>query len=235
MQQTRSPLKYVIVSTLPRHGAGVNRVIRLAFNVPPGIPCEDCINEAAIRQQQAVFPEGQFVALVTDEHGTEQVVGTASTMRTDKPPHSAPWKETIGTVGIKNHVPDGEWLYGVEMAVHPGYRRRGIGTALYEARFELVRRLNLRGWYAGGMLMGYHLYDETLTPLEYGQKVIRGELVDPTVTMQLNRGFEARAVIENYIDEPDAGDAAILIVWMNPDYTPGHVTDDSHPHRNEAT
>jgi GNAT superfamily N-acetyltransferase len=239
MQRQQSLKQFIITNTLPRHGAGVNHVIRLAFNVPPGIPCEDCIGEAAIRQQVAVFPEGQFVALVTDEHGKERVVGTATTMRTDKPPHSRPWKQTIGSIGIANHAPDGDWLYGVEMAVHPSYRRRGIGTALYEARFELVRRLNLRGWYAGGMLMGYHQYEDEMSPLEYGQKVIRGELNDPTVTMQLNRGFEARAVIEHYIDEPDAGDAAILIVWLNPDYTPAHQQDnpqnDSTDYRNEVT
>ena len=66
--------------------------------------------------------------------------------------------------------------------------------------------------------MGYDRYRDKMTPLEYGEKVIAGEIKDPTVTMQVNRGFEAWSVIEDYIDEPVAGDAAVLIVWHNPDY-----------------
>ena len=60
----------------------------------------------------------------------------------------------IGDLRISAHEPAGDWLYGVELAVHPDYQGHGIGTALYQARFDLVRSLNLRGWYAVGMLMG---------------------------------------------------------------------------------
>jgi hypothetical protein len=57
-----------------------------------------------------------------------------------------------------------------------------------------------------------------MTVREYGEKVLTGEIKDPTVTMQMNRGFEAWSVVENYLDEPVAGNAAILIVWKNPEY-----------------
>jgi GNAT superfamily N-acetyltransferase len=125
-----------------------------------------------------------------------------------------------GSTHIPNHEPNGEWLYGVEMAVRPNYRKLGIGTALYEARFDLVKRLKLRGWYAGGSLMGYHRYQDQLSVREYGEKVIRGEIIDPTVTMQKNRGFQLIRVIENYInDEYHSGNGAVLILWPNPDAT----------------
>jgi len=201
------------------HGGQILNLIRAAFEVDEDDPCEECIDSAAVAAMLTRFPEGQFVALhQTDEQ--ELVIGLACTMRTNVPPTKPPraWWEAIGTNHIHNHRPDGDWLYGVEMAVHPAYRKRGIGTALYEARFELVKRLNLKGWYAGGMLMGYHRYKDQMTPREYGEKVIAGEIKDPTVTMQVNRGFEAWSVIEDYIDEPIAGDAAVLIVWHNPDY-----------------
>jgi hypothetical protein len=68
------------------------------------------------------------------------------------------------------------------------------------------------------MLMGYQNYRDQMSVRDYGEKVIRGEITDPTVTMQMNRGFRATMVVENYLDEPQAGDAGALIIWDNPDY-----------------
>lgn len=203
-----------VVNTRPEHGQGVYDTVRLAYGVPLSEECEECISPQDVLEQLKRFAEGQFVAVWNGI-----VIGMASTMRTNYPPTSPPrpWMEEIGTCGIANHNPDGEWLYGVEMSVRPDFRRKGVGTALYQARFDLVRQLGLKGWYAGGMLMGYHRYAEEMSPKDYGEKVIAREIIDPTVTMQMNRGFEAWRVIENYLDEPDAGNAAVLIVWYNPD------------------
>lgn len=203
------------------HGTQIHEVVKRAFGVPEDEPCDECIGAAAVAEQIQRFPEGQFVALHQPEEGEALVVGYASTMRTDRPPTAEPlsWMDAIGSLGIANHVPAGEWLYGVEMAVRPKYHRQGIGTRLYEVRFELVQRLNLRGWYACGMLMGYHRVAEQMSIQEYGEKVIQRELYDPTVTMQMNRGFKPYRIVENYLDEPDAGGGAILIVWENPEYT----------------
>src|SRR5690606_34749826 len=68
----------------------------------------------------------------------------------------------------------------------------------------------------GGMLMGYHRYRGLMTPREYGQRVIAGEIEDPTVTMQLRRGFQPRAIVEEYYPEWKAGHAAVLLVYQPP-------------------
>ena len=196
---------------------GVSLTIRLAFGATADEECDDCIDEQALREQLERFAEGQFVA-VYHEADTERVIGTAHTMRVSKAPHADEWWNVIGSLGIENHNPQGDWLYGVEMGVRPEYRKRGIGSALYQARFDLVRRLNLKGWYTGGMLMGYEDYRDEMSVAEYGQKVLTGEIIDPTVSMQKNRGFELREVIIDYMEEEQAGDAAVLIVWENPDY-----------------
>lgn len=216
MASERSILDEITIeNTRLEHGQGVYDTIRLAYGVSVEDTCFDCISPKDVAEQLQRFPEGQFVAL-----DGELVVGIASTMRLSRPPTEPPkrWMDEIGTRGIANHVPDGEWLYGVEMSVRPDYRGRGVGTALYQARFDLVKRLNLKGWYAGGMLMGYYRYADQMTSTEYGEKVIKREIDDPTVTMQMNRGFEAWQLIDDYLDEEPAGNTGVLIVWKNPEY-----------------
>ena len=57
---------------------------------------------------------------------------------------------------------------------------------------------------------------------EYVDKVVAGELHDPTLSFQLSHGFEVRGLLENYLeDEADDGWAA-LIVWENPDHPANH-------------
>jgi GNAT superfamily N-acetyltransferase len=212
--------RLTIINTQPRYAEGICRTVRRAFHVDLDEECEDCMKPRDIQQQIERFAEGQFVAIYEEDDGTEIVVGMASTMRTSRPPSdkALSWMDQIGGLGIPSHEPDSEWLYGVEMAVRPMYHRNGIGTRLYKARFQLVKELNLHGWYAVGMLMGYENYADKMDVETYGNKVIAGEIIDPTVTMQMNRGFRAEYVVTYYLDEPPAGDAGVLIVWDNPDY-----------------
>lgn len=163
------------------------------------------------------FPQGQFIA-IDDETG--EIVGAAITLLTRRTPDQTPlpWIDAIGGLNGSAHDPQGEWMYGYEFVVNPDYRKHGIGTQLYEARFRFIESQNLRGYYAGGMLMGYHRYRNLMSPFDYGQKVMRREIIDPTVTMQMNRGFRAVQVIEEYLDEEPAGNTAILIVWDNQSY-----------------
>ncbi len=185
-----------------------------------GEPDDDLFTEEHILAHIERFPWGQFMAIRLGGMGAGHAVGMAATMRTSRPPTEAvlPWPEAIGDMRLGAHESDGDWLYGVEMAVRPMYRRHGIGTALYAARFALARHLNLRGWYAVGMLMGYKDHAGKMDVTEYGEKVVAGALKDPTVTMQMNRGFRAERVVTEYVDEPDAGNAGVLIVWENPEY-----------------
>lgn len=202
-----------VAPTRSRHARQAAEVIRLAHGQSLGDPNDGWMNDHDIAAQIERFPEGQFVALGR-EGGRERVIGAAILMRTDHPPDAAPlgWKAMIGDYRLSGHRPDGDWLYGVEMSVDPRFRRRGVGSALYRARIALVERLGLCGLYAVGMLKGYHRYRGSMSPREYGERVLRGEIDDPTVTMQLNRGFEGLRVVENYTDDPRAGDAAVLIV-----------------------
>ena len=252
-----------VMNTQDWHADAAAATIREAYKIPYDEPCDDCFDAEAILAQIERFPQGQFVAIRTSGPGAGHAVGMAATMRTSRPPTAPilPWIDAIGDTRLSAHEPEGDWLYGVEMAVRPDYRRIGIGTGLYRARFALVKALNLRGWYAVGMLMGYrkpafyaatmeqkakllnareadkngeldederYAIRELISKLpthadlmdvrEYGERVIQRQIKDPTVTMQMNRGFRAVSVVTDYDDEPQAGNAGALIVWQNPDY-----------------
>jgi ribosomal protein S18 acetylase RimI-like enzyme len=111
-------------------------------------------------------------------------------------------------------------MYGVDSAVHPDYRGRGVGGQLMDARFAVLRQLNLRGMVAGSLFIDYPSVADQLTPEQYVQEVIDGKRFDTNLTKQLHKGFGVHNLIPNYIHEPRTKDYAAAIVWENPDYDP---------------
>lgn len=109
-------------------------------------------------------------------------------------------------------------MYGVDSAVHPDYRGRGVGGKLMDARFAVLRQLNLRGMIAGSLFIDYHTVADVLTPEQYVQDIIDGKRFDTNLTKQLHKGFRVHNLIPNYIHEPRTHDYAAAIVWENPDY-----------------
>ena len=208
--------EYRVERVRPEHGQSIHEVVCFANKFPVGT--KGCINKANIEEMVRRFPEGQFVVVTGTPEG-EKVIGLALSMRTNYSPSARPlgWLEMIGDLGLSRHVPEGAWLYGVEKAVHPDYQGRGVASALYKAQFALAERLGLKGMYAGGMLKGYENYRERLSVREYAGKVMRGEVFDPTVSVQMRRGFEPRTVIENYAWDRQADHTGMLIVWERPE------------------
>ena len=172
---------------------------------------EDLLSEDDIRAYAEVFPEGYFVAMDGD-----RPVGMGAGIFLDFD-FESPQHTIAGITGehqCGNHDPDGDWYYGTDITVLPEYRGRGIGRMLYEARKDLVRRHGKRGIIAGGALPGFFHHKDRMSIHEYVEKVVAGELRDPTLSFQLSNGFEVRGLLENYMeDEADDG-WATLIVWQ---------------------
>jgi GNAT superfamily N-acetyltransferase len=161
--------------------------------------------------QLRVFPAGQHVAL-----DGERVVGQSTTLRVgDEAFQQHSFLGITGHLRLSTHNPEGAWLYGADMSVHPDYRGRKISRLLYEARKELVRRLGMRGMVAGGQLSGYHHHRAHMGVEEYIARVVAGAIADPTLTPQLRSGFTVHGVLWDYLDDAEHGREATLIVWEN--------------------
>ena len=164
-----------------------------------------------------LFPAGNFVALAG-----ERVIGLGSGFLIDfdfqQAQHS--FQEIIDGGFYSYHDPDGDWYYGGDISVHPDYRRRGVGSLLYRARKGIVQTLKRRGIVAGGLIPGFADFKATMSPREYVDRVVAGEIHDSTLSFQLRRGFDVRGLLEDYIEDEASDNWATLIVWENPNYQP---------------
>jgi predicted amidohydrolase/GNAT superfamily N-acetyltransferase len=173
-----------------------------------------------IRGQISAFPEGQFIVEFDGE-----VVGWCASFIIDEAAAFAPhdWAGITGGGFAARHDPDGEWVYGMEVAVDPARRRLRIGERLYVARHALCEDWGLKGVVFGGRLSGYkrkrRLYD---TPEAYLAAIEARELRDGVLNFQMRMGYEPAGVLHNYYPEDaEAGGHAALMVWRNPSYTDG--------------
>ncbi len=173
---------------------------------------DELLSAEDIRVYAGVFPDGYFVARIGDRL-VGQGAGIYLDFDFDHPQHTI--AGITGEHQCRNHDPDGDWYYGTDISVHPEFRGRGIGRLLYEARKDLVRRDGKRGIIAGGSLPGYYHHKETMSAADYVDRVVKGELTDPTLTFQLSNGFEVRGVLEGYLDDEADDGWAALIVWEN--------------------
>ncbi len=174
--------------------------------------------EPHLRSHQRVFPQGQLVA----ELGGK-VVGAVSTLVVNlgrDPLRFHTWAGITDGGFFTNHDPEGDTLYGADVYVHPDMRGKGVGHALYEARRQLCRRLNKRRILAGGRLWNYHEHADRMSPEEYAQRVVSGELHDLVLSFQVHEGFVLRGVMPNYLRDPKSRNHASLIEWLNPDHRP---------------
>ena len=63
------------------------------------------------------------------------------------------------------------------------------------------------------MLPGYAAHKGELSVPEYVEKVIAGELFDPTLSFQLKNGFVVKGLLEGYLEDEASDNWATLIVW----------------------
>jgi predicted amidohydrolase/ribosomal protein S18 acetylase RimI-like enzyme len=165
-----------------------------------------------------MFPEGQFCV---EYDGI--IIGSASSLiiNFDEYDDQHSYDEITDKGFITNHDPEGQSLYGIEIMVHPDYRRMKIGRRLYEARKELVQELNLKSILIGGRIPNYHKHADQMSPREYVREVMDHNIYDPVLTFQVMNGFVLNRINSRYLkDDKDSLTYATLMEWHNIDYQP---------------
>jgi predicted amidohydrolase/ribosomal protein S18 acetylase RimI-like enzyme len=171
-----------------------------------------------IQSQIEVFPEGQIVVEYDD-----RIVASACSLIVDFDDYSEwhNWREIADEGYIRNHDPEGDTLYGIEIMVHPDYRGLKLARRLYAARREIARRFNLARIIVGGRIPGYHRHADEMSAREYAEKAVERGLYDPVLTTQTANGFVLKQLIPNYFpSDSDSRGYATFLEWTNLDYVP---------------
>jgi len=179
-------------------------------NMPPYQP-------GHIRGQINHYNEGTFVAVYEN-----RIVGYAASFLISEEKALKPhrWVEITGGGFNSRHEPDGDFLYGMEVCVHPDFRSLRIGRRLYEERKMLVEREQLKGIVIAGRIPEFRKRLKNFVSAEDYVKAVEAKSVrDRVLSFQLRNGFEIKGVLEGYlpIDQSSLGNA-VLLAWYNPAY-----------------
>jgi predicted amidohydrolase/ribosomal protein S18 acetylase RimI-like enzyme len=169
-----------------------------------------------IESQLATFPEGQ---ICIEYQG--RIVASSSSLILDFAMYADwhNWREIADSGFIRNHNPEGNTLYGIEIMVDPDFRGMRLARRLYDARKKMAREKNLMRIVLGGRIPGYHQHKDQMTAREYVDRVINKDLFDPVLTTQLSNGFVLVRLLKSYLDsDKESQGFATLLEWTNLDY-----------------
>lgn len=191
--------------------AGLIEIQRECF--PPPFPSELWWNKEQLYNHISLFPEG---ALCVEVDGV--LAGSMTCLLVDfderYPDHT--WEEMTDGGYIRNHNPNGNTLYVVDISVRPAYRQLGLGKWLMQSMYELVVHKGLARLLGGGRMPGYHKKAKELTAEQYLAMVLRGELQDPVITFLLRCGRTPLKVVSGYLEDEESCNYAVLMEWKNP-------------------
>lgn len=196
-----------------------------AEDLPEVIRCEEaCYDDYPpetlmdLRQfelQLDAFPEGQFVV---EKDGKVVGYATSIIVQLDGLPHEYTYSEITGSGTFSTHDPQGDTLYGADIAVHPEHRGQGLAGKLYELRKKLLRRFNLRRMLAFGRIPGYAEWAGRLTAREYVDKVIAGELRDSALSAHLKAGYRVESVRLDFLLDHTSHNYSTQLIYENPGF-----------------
>ncbi len=207
------PNKFIVRQYTKEDIAPLIELQRACFPLP--YPEEQLWNREQLLSHIQIFPQG---ALCVELENKIIASSTALIINWQPSDPSHSWAEIADNGYIGTHNPNGNSLYGIDMAVHPHWRKQGIAKLMYQARFALVQQLNLVRFLAAGRMSGYHNYQNIMTPEEYAQQIVHHKISDPALTPQLCAGLQPVQVLQDYIADEESNNCALLMEWRNPDY-----------------
>ena len=174
-----------------------------------------------LQSQINIFPEGQLCI-----EYKKKIIASSSSLIVDieiyNKEHS--WFEISDYGYIRNHDPEGDTLYGIEIMVDPEYQGNGLSRKLYDARKDLAIRYNLRRIVLGGRIPGFSAYKDNMTVEDYIQQVTKKKIFDPVLSVQIANDFILKRIIDKYLElDEDSAGFATFMEWNNLHYQPKQV------------
>ena len=189
----------------PIHFSGVAELQRLCF--PPPFDNSILWNQDHLETHLDKFPVGQFVALDGDK-----VVGSCSNtiISSNLAEKRLGWYETVGGLSLSTFDPLEKILFGVDISVHPDYRRQGIGRRFYQERDSLMIMFGLDGYVTHCRIPDFSTsgYDDVK---KYCWDVSQSKISDRTLTPLLRYGLTMEWALSDHWDDPESGNAAAML------------------------
>ncbi|MED4581312.1 GNAT family N-acetyltransferase [Brevibacillus choshinensis] len=184
-----------------------------AESFPPPFPSELWWNREQLTNHVTLFPEG---AICVEVEGVlaGSMTGLRVTFDPAHPEHK--WEEITDNGYIRNHEPDGDTLYIVDICIRPSHRKLGLGQLMMQAMYELVVYRGLLRLLGGGRMPGYGRHADEWKPEEYVERVVAGEVKDPVITFLMRCGRTPVQVVANYLEDEESRNYATLMEWKNP-------------------
>ncbi|MFH2009328.1 MAG: bifunctional GNAT family N-acetyltransferase/carbon-nitrogen hydrolase family protein [bacterium] len=202
------------ITTRPWREKDIPGIIECSQAAYSDYPLEYIYPPRIYEMQLSAFPDGQFVAVAGG-----RIIGyaTSSILSID----DDFWytvDELTGSSTFSTHTPDGDTLYGADIAVHPEFRRQGVSSLLYRRRKSLLKRYNLRRMIAFGRIPGYREHAGKMTAEQYVELVIRGELKDPALNAHLKAGYQVKKVQLDITVDRSSLNYSTYLEMPNPGY-----------------
>ncbi|WP_258171306.1 GNAT family N-acetyltransferase [Paenibacillus sp. R14(2021)] len=206
-----SPVEIVIRNYTAADFAGMIAIQQASF--PPPFPSELWWNEAQLLQHVTLFPDG---ALCAEMNG--RLIGSITGLRIgdEQLLGNHTWASITDNGYIRNHDPQGETLYIVDICVIPELRKAGIGKWLLQSMYELVVHQGMRRLLGGGRMPSYHRYADHVSPEQYLAGIVAGEYRDPVISFLLRCGRMPVGVAAHYLEDEESCNYAALMEWKNP-------------------
>lgn len=180
---------------------------------PPPFPSELWWNEEQLLNHVTLFPEGA-VCVEVEGMLAGSITGLLVTFDPAQPEHN--WEEITDSGYIRNHDPQGDTLYIVDICIRPAYRALRLGNLLMQSMYELVVHKRLRRLLGGGRMPGYGKVADRMSVEQYLELVLRGELKDPVITFLLRCGRTPLHIVPDYLEDEESRNYATLMEWKNP-------------------
>lgn len=180
---------------------------------PPPFPSELWWNKDQLMNHVSLFPQGALCVEI-DGQVASSLTGVCTNFDPAHPNHT--WEEATDSGYIKNHDPNGNTVYIVDISVRPPFRSLGLGKIMMQAMYHVVIEMNMERLLGGGRIPGYHKQAGNMSAQRYVDKVVAGELYDPVITFLLKCGRLPIAVVENYLEDQESLNYGVLMEWKNP-------------------